>query len=922
MSSLSLPRVLQNRKTSLDQEREHFEKIQAASISKAINTLENPVKEKHARNAIIGTFQEKSAETFWRCVTKLPLQEHRIVAWKFCHVLHKVLREGHPNVLASSQRHKTLLQDLGKLWVHLKDGYGKLIQQYCQLLLTKLDFHRRNPGFPGNLVLSEEDLCRIGDNDVNNYFQMCVEMFDYIDEILGLQSAIFGSLDMSRSNSMTSHGQCRLAPLLPCILDSAQLYDLCVKILFKMHATLPPDLLSGHRKRFLRQFTILRQFYLGSSNLQYFKTLIQIPLLPENPPNFLVQAELSTYVTQAAIVLPDEDPSENNSMIGELVDLGIGNSVTSSETSQRSLSPDLLTQRDNMIQHLHGELNAHQSLIIQLKQQVSTLEMELAKKDSELTQERLIRDDLLHQVNSMDNFDELDKKYKLLEEKFNKLKEVYTKLREEHITLLRQKAAVDKSLKGSEKMTRFAQTANSLLLSIKSDVDKQLSNMRTVEFNMAPQRIKFEEELIALQTTVDSTTRHNDELLRVTELLKTEVSEVKQKLTDAVQIKSDLELKLSESEELRFSINALWFECCRKIIEHTSEMLDYPSMSSATCSPECVSLIKEKLISSIGKGKDEVAGFAHYVAMYIVFGKAVSNTKSDLNDAQKLLDKCKQVGKDSVKLLTAWQTGVKIDECCNSLISTLNDVESMAFSTQANESLGDLVEDELSIMDRAIEEAAKRIQEMITESRAAHSGIKLEVNEQILDSCTSLMAAIRVLVHKSRKLQAEIVANQGSNGSAKEFYKRNHQWTEGLISAAKSIGLGAKGLLDAANEAVSGEGKLERLIVASHCVAAGTAQLVVASRVKASQNSDNLAELSQASRNVTNATATVVATAKSCAQLVQQTEDLDLGVLNEHQTKRLEIECQVRVLELESSLEKERMKLSALRKLHYQEDQS
>ncbi|XP_050054794.1 huntingtin-interacting protein 1 isoform X2 [Aphis gossypii] len=899
-----------------------MEELHSASISKAINTLENPVKEKHARNAIIGTFQEKSAETFWRCVTKLPLQEHRIVAWKFCHVLHKVLREGHPNVLASSQRHKTLLQDLGKLWVHLKDGYGKLIQRYCQLLLTKLDFHRRNPGFPGNLVLSEEDLCRIGDNDVNNYFQMCVEMFDYIDEILGLQSAIFGSLDMSRSNSMTSHGQCRLAPLLPCILDSAQLYDLCVKILFKMHATLPPDLLSGHRKRFLRQFTILRQFYLGSSNLQYFKTLIQIPLLPENPPNFLVQAELSTYVTQAAIVLPDEDPSENNSMIGELVDLGIGNSVTSSETSQRSLSPDLLTQRDNMIQHLHGELNAHQSLIIQLKQQVSTLEMELAKKDSELTQERLIRDDLLHQVNSTDNFDELDKKYKLLEEKFNKLKEVYTKLREEHITLLRQKAAVDKSLKGSEKMTRFAQAANSLLLSIKSDVDKQLSNMRTVEFNMAPQRIKFEEELIALQTTVDSTTRQNEELLMATELLKTEVNEVKQKLADAVHGKSDLELKLSESEELRFSNNALWFESCRKIIEHTSEMLDDPSMSSATCSPECVSLIKEKLVSSIGKGKDEVAGFAHYVAMYIVFGKAVSNTKSDLNDAQKLLDKCKQVGKDSVKLLTAWQTGVKIDECCNGLIGSLNDVESMAFSTQANESLGDLVEDELSMMDKAIEEAANRIQEMITESRAAHSGVKLEVNEQILDSCTSLMAAIRVLVHKSRKLQAEIVANQGSNGSAKEFYKRNHQWTEGLISAAKSIGLGAKGLLDAANEAVSGEGKLERLIVASHCVAAGTAQLVVASRVKASQNSDNLAELSQASRNVTNATATVVATAKSCAQLVQQTEDLDLGVLNEHQTKRLEIECQVRVLELESSLEKERMKLSALRKLHYQEDQS
>lgn len=76
----------------------------------------------------------------------------------------------------------------------------------------------------------------------------------------------------------------------------------------------------------------------------------------------------------------------------------------------------------------------------------------------------------------------------------------------------------------------------------------------------------------------------------------------------------------------------------------------------------------------------------------------------------ELLDKCKQVGKDSVKLLTAWQTGIKIDECSESLKITVNDIESMASTTQANESLGDLVEDELGMMDRAIEEAAKRIQ--------------------------------------------------------------------------------------------------------------------------------------------------------------------------------------------------------------------
>lgn len=47
---------------------------------------------------------------------------------------------------------------------------------------------------------------------------------------------------------------------------------------------------------------------------------------------------------------------------------------------------------------------------------------------------------------------------------------------------------------------------------------------------------------------------------------------------------------------------------------------------------------------------------------------------------------------------------------------------------------------------------------MLKKSRAADSGLKLEVNEKILDSCTTLMQAIRVLVQKSRLLQAEIVS--------------------------------------------------------------------------------------------------------------------------------------------------------------------
>ena len=43
------------------------------------------------------------------------------------------------------------------------------------------------------------------------------------------------------------------------------------------------------------------------------------------------------------------------------------------------------------------------------------------------------------------------------------------------------------------------------------------------------------------------------------------------------------------------------------------------------------------------------------------------------------------------------------------------------------------------------------------------------------------------------------MAERGGEVSDREFYKMNSRWTEGLISAAKAVGLGAKLLVDAAD---------------------------------------------------------------------------------------------------------------------------
>lgn len=946
----------------------------ATSISKAINQIETPVKQKHVRSAIIGTFHEKGAQTFWMCVLRLPLQDNRIVAWKFCHVLHKVLREGHPQVLPHSQRHRRAIEDLGKLWVHLRESYGKLIQCYTVLLITKLDFHRRNPRFPGNLMVTKEELESIGENDINNYFQMSVEMFDYMDEILNLQSAIFGSLNVSRSNSMMSSGQCRLAPLIPCIQDSSQLYDYCVRILFKLHASLPPDTLTGHRERFLKQFQELRQFYLNANTMQYFRNLIHIPLLPETPPNFLVQSDLGRYKTPV-IVLPPEDtghPNDSDSVVdGNLVDMSETSSVTGDLVDlphqNGSISPDVLAERDKLIEHLQQEIARlrmeiqrlvyeHQRIVDQLHEKIAELQVDLATKDSELLQERQLKEDLLQQTEVVSKFQETEQKAKTVEEKFQKLKDVYRKVREEHIQLIRLKADTDKQLLSARTMGEAAERSKAQAECRLQEL--MLENSRAEE-SLQRSSSEAQAELLILRQSQEVARAENQDLACKVEWLVSEKSSVESELKELLTQKQDLEVQLKgteyrlkelESQLQEEKLNRLYqllvtcISQAEDIIQKSVHEVDNPAISAVTCTPDYFRGLIDPVQNSLNDLRNSFQAYcsnaatidnlvqnvicvAELLANYILRGKTTSNTSPDIEFGEHIAEVCKLVGTSALNLLASIKNRNKADDVDSNVAAVKARVAEVANLIQkltdtlkgdSAELIGDLVESELVSMDKAIEEAARRIEEMLSKSRAADSGIKLEVNEKILDSCTNLMQAIRVLVQKSRLLQAEIVAQGKGTASAKEFYKRNHQWTEGLISAAKAVGMGAKFLLTAADKVVSGQGKLEQLVVASQEIAASTAQLVVASRVKADRNSKNMSALSQASKGVTQATGGVVATAKACGQMIEENEDLDMSCLSLHQAKRLEMESQVRVLELEASLSQERLRLAALRRHHYQ----
>ncbi|XP_014192556.1 huntingtin-interacting protein 1 isoform X3 [Haplochromis burtoni] len=993
----------------------------AVSINKAINTQEVAVKEKHARTCILGTHHEKGAHTFWAAVNRLPLSSNAVLCWKFCHVFHKLLRDGHPNVIKDSMRNKADLTDMSRMWGHLSEGYGKLCSIYLKLLITKMEFHIKNPRFPGNLQMSNRQLDEAGENDVNNFFQLTVEMFDYLECELNLFLGVFSSLDMSRSVSVTAAGQCRLAPLIQVILDCSHLYDYTVKLLFKLHSCLPADTLQGHRDRFQEQFKKLKSLFYRSSNLQYFKRLIQIPQLPENPPNFLRASALSEHISPV-VVIPAESSSPESEHVVEtddLVDTDVPVLPAPVETkfddlfgtsaaidpfnfnSQNGMRKDdkdrLIEQLTREIQALKEELESFRlesgRLCQALRGRVNELEAELAEQShlrlqavgeseflkAELDDLRRVREDTEKEQRSLT---EIERKAQANEQRYTKLKEKYTELVQSHADLLRKNAEVTRQMTvaraAQDEVEAVRKEMQEKVKAAQEAADRQereqLEHLQELQRELVSSRA----ELDSLKTSMASSQQASSEVLG-TQLaaLESEKAELVQSLSkveaqlaargeELERVQSSLvterESRVKSAETLQNQLNekesreqalesqlaaARWaslqgaVEEAEKIIQDSLAQIDDPTHISCTSSAdylasrcqaslECMERLNSTRVAFLADntGVSElvraVTQSGHLVGDTIVQGSATSHMVP-VEQADALSESVKVCGAEALALLGLMkqQDGLaaadsgKLKAALEAVLATAEKLRPRGLELQQGE-LGDLVEQEMAATSAAVESAAARIEEMLNNSRAVDTGIKMEVNERILASCTELMQAIKELILSSKDLQRDIVESGRGAASMKEFYAKNSRWTEGLISASKAVGWGATVMVDAADLVVQGKGKFEELMVCSHEIAASTAQLVAASKVKADKDSTKLHRLQQASRGVTQATAAVVASTKSGKSQIEETDTMDFSSMTLTQIKRQEMDAQVLVLELETRLQKERERLGELRKKHYE----
>ncbi|KAF9162408.1 sla2 Src-like adaptor 2, partial [Mortierella sp. AD011] len=234
--------------------------------------------------------------------------------------------------------------------------------------------------------------------------------------------------------------------------------------------------------------------------------------------------------------------------------------------------------------------------------------------------------------------------------------------------------------------------------------------------------------------------------------------------------------------------------------------------------------------------------------------------------------------------------------------------------------LGDMVEMEMGNAARTIEEATARLQALMAKPKNdGLSAIELQVNASILESAMAMMQAIGHLIKCATISQQEIVAQGRGSSTNAAFYKKNNRWTEGLISAAKSVAMATTLLVETADGVISKTHSMEQLLVASNEVAAATAQLVAASRVKANFMSKAQDNLERASKAVTEASRALVRAVKAIMEreMKQREAEVDYQNMNAHEFKIKEMTQQVEILKLEKELTLARRVLGEMRKVSY-----
>ncbi|KAJ9087468.1 sla2 Src-like adaptor 2 [Entomophthora muscae] len=507
-------------------------------------------------------------------------------------------------------------------------------------------------------------------------------------------------------------------------------------------------------------------------------------------------------------------------------------------------------------------------------------------------------------------------------------------------------ALVERLEQEKRRMDQELSAKASQVLQLQASRDKDAEDLAALQAakdeEIAVLQAAMDQTLMALQNTSTSTSQSQDALNRKLASLTTENAAKLNKILDSIYrsciAKVDQSLFELESSahggnpsatpehalSLIEVVNAASGDFASTLLRFLADQADHSDViSHATEFSQLVSQLMLETKGITRLAEDDVSD--QLIASGAVAGKA----------ARKFFDKMLSANLTAIPALSRPDSVV---HCNQSFQHDLTEITRIAETLvvkdastmevkNAGEDLGNLVEREMLNAANIIEKAAQRLSKLMDAPSDPHvTSTDRQVHSAILDSAMAITNAIAHLIKCATASQQEVVAQGRGSSTKTAFYKKNNRWTEGLISAAKAVALATNMLVEAADGVIHGTHSLEQLMVASNEVAAATAQLVAASRVKANLYSKAQEKLEAASKAVTSAARNLVKAVKEidAKQREAKQSQLDLKSMAPHEFKVKEMEQQVSILKLEKELASARSELALMRKhsYHYSNEES
>ncbi|KAI8819450.1 ANTH domain-containing protein [Fimicolochytrium jonesii] len=388
---------------------EKMEENLALHIKKALSPEETAPKQKHVRACIVYTWDIKSSGSFWMAVQTYPVLGDELVTFKALLTVHKVMREGHPKVLKDAISQSSWFENLARgVHPNTHRGYGVLIRAYVQFLLAKLEYHRLHPEFRGNFDY-EEYVTLKGVEDPNEGFETINDLLILLDKLDSLQKLIFVNF------RPTSNNEARIAALVPLVEESYGIYQFLVTMLTAMHQIMGSvEVLAPLRDKFKAGHFALFKFYHECSTLKYLTSLITVPRLPQDPPDFLAQGPPTRPPRSES---PDKQQSEIDRFNREQDRLAKELMEEQEREQQRIMAEreledarqrQMLLQQQQQQQQEDMQRRAHEEFLRQQEAERRRMEEERQRMQQQASAANLYMENQLQQQRMLNAANELD----------------------------------------------------------------------------------------------------------------------------------------------------------------------------------------------------------------------------------------------------------------------------------------------------------------------------------------------------------------------------------------------------------------------------------------------------------------------------------------------------------------------------------